>query len=107
MENPIAFSQLGDQIVMKCGLAENLATIIPEKDDFGLMMLDADERIDRDFGLFFDKFASANGVFMMAHVSSAVRVRTASGSSPIAAAGNAHPRPPMRRRKAIAKWPYQ
>ena len=79
IEENIAFFGLGDRIVMNYGLVEDLATVIPERADFGLLMLDADGRIDRDFSLFFDKLAD-NAVMIIDDVAPQVRVKTASGS---------------------------
>jgi len=79
IEDNIACFGVGDRIVMNYGLVEELATVIPERNDFGLMMLDADGRIDRDFSLFFNKLAD-NAVIIIDDVSPAVRVRTTSGT---------------------------
>ena len=79
IEDNIACFGVGDRIVMNYGLVEELAPVIPGRKDFGLMMLDADGKIDRNFSPFFDKLAD-NAVTIIDDVSPAVRARTTHGA---------------------------
>jgi predicted O-methyltransferase YrrM len=77
IEENISFFGLSSHIVMNYGLVEDLARTIPEGAPLGLMMLDADGRIDRDFSLFFNSLVR-KAVIVIDDVAPVVRVRATS-----------------------------
>lgn len=82
IEDNLSHFGVRDRVEMTFGDVRECAGKVPPGDGYGLMMLDADGRIDRDFGLFFNMLRPGADV-IIDDVADYVRAKRKSGVAPI------------------------